>query len=202
MRRALLALVLVGCSKPEAKPAPVETVPSAAPVVKSAEPPPAPKAYQGTISFAHFAKDQIFECIDATVQIQPPGDAGADWAPKDDPIAKLATTPFLKKTTKLSKPCGEQFGDRTVLASCTLVDKGERHDGGNPRLVVTFTSNFYNYEDVGPTDEHMKDCLQNGGDWKALSRDSAEWKKAKLEHSRKGLQKAVDRLQKQAGEDD
>lgn len=190
MRYAWLALALVACSKPETKPAPAPEA-SSAPVTKAAEPPPpppAPKPYAGRASVAHFEKDQIFECLDIAVDIPPPPDAGADWTPSEDILGRTLKA-MAKNSTKISKTCAEQFADRTVLASCTMKQNGKTDAGTSAS--ATITAHFYNFEDVGNDDAQMKDCLKGGGDWQAISRDSVEWKKAKLEHSRKGLHKAA-----------
>lgn len=198
MRYAWLALALVACSKPETKPAPQPEA-SSTPVAKAAEPPPPAKQFVGEASFAHFVKDQIFECVDIAVVIPPPPGAPSDWKPSEDIFGRTVKA-MSKDATKLSKTCDEQFADRTVLASCTMKQKGKTDAGTSASATVT--ANFYNFEDVGKDDSQMKDCLKGGGDWKAVSRDSVEWKKAKLEHSRKGLEKASERLNKAAGLDD
>jgi hypothetical protein len=53
----------------------------------------------------------------------------------------------------------------------------------------------YDFASINANDKQMAECLEMKGDWKAVSRDSAEWRKAKLENSRRNLQKAVDKLQ-------
>ncbi len=38
------------------------------------------------------------------------------------------------------------------------------------------------------------ECLKDKGDWKAVARNSPEWNKAKLDHDRANLRKAVGKL--------
>lgn len=193
---AVLAVVLVACSKSQATQstppveasAPIVAAVDAAPAV-DASPPIRTKHYEA--SFAHFENSNLFECVDLLIDLEPPADAGADWKPKEDPI--VAAKKGMKGATKIQQSCAEAFADRPVLASCAYGGKG---DGG----AVNATAHFYNFADVGLKDEQMADCLKGDGRWKAIARDSAEWRKAKLDYDRKRLRKAVDKLNDEAAE--
>ena len=92
-----------------------------------------------------------------------------------------------KNLMLVPKGCAVQFADRTPLAVCGF----EKEQKG---LRVAYTSNRYLFEDVGLSDTAMKECIEMGADWKAVPRDSKEWRAAKLEHSRRKLQKLGDKL--------
>jgi hypothetical protein len=183
MKRALLALVLVACSKPapQAEPAPAP-VPAPPAVV-------APARHEYTGHMADMSGGVLHECADVSVLVTPPGDAGADWKPKADPLEKFAKD---TKRTSIPKPCAEQFTDRTALASCSVSSTATAKTG--EAYAVTVRTTFYDVADVGNSDAKMAECLESKGEWKALPKDSPEFRKARLEHSRKRLEKAVDGL--------
>jgi len=171
-------LVLSACHRKEA-PRPTHEVQVAAPSPPA--PKPHPQSYQGAL--ANFAKGQMWECTDVVVTIDPPEDAGAGWKPNGDPLEKI----FGKEVMRLPKPCAKQFHDRAALASCTVSNAVEG-------MRVKATSSYYNYEDVGLGDEHMKDCLQAGGSWNSLPSDSREWRRANLSYASRSLKNATDKL--------
>lgn len=179
MRYALLALLLVGCSKrSEATPSPSKAAP--APTVEAI--PPRPKDLVVRKAFATFEKNELSECVDVLLVVPAGKDAGAD------PLAKF-TLP-KSKATPIPKACDEQFPDRKELGTCTLTFKDA------PGLKID--ANYFRFEDVGLSDARMAECLKDGGEWDGLKKDSPEWRKAKLDHSRKGLHKAVEKLQRAA----
>lgn len=188
MHRALAVLALVACSKPtppapaqDAAPAPMQPVSVAS--LPSAAPAPTSKQYE--ISFVHFEKDRLFECLDFSLNFDIPPDAGPDWKPKNDPVAELDKR--VKPATRIAKTCAAQFPDRTVLASCTVKNAG---DAG----AMSLSTHFYNFADVGLDDRQMSECLKMKGDWDAVARTSPEWRKAKLEHDTGALRKAVGKM--------
>jgi hypothetical protein len=205
MRASVLSLfLLLGCSKTQAAPTPppaeaavpVAVVADAVPAVDAAPP---SRAMVATGSYAHFEGSQLFECVDVTVDYLRPEDAGTDWKPKDDPVAVLMKD--QKSSARITRPCAEQFADRIVLGTCvaTLSEKNARSKKGKdagwtPGLAITYSSSFFDFGDVGVNDARMAECMKLGGDWKGLARDSVEWHKAKLDHDRKRLGKAVDKL--------
>lgn len=117
-------------------------------------------------SFVHFDDGQLFECLDIE---ETPGDGGA--------IEKIADSPEVKS---IDKPCGVAFRDRTALGRCTV-----RENGGS------ITSSFYDFETVGESDEQMSSCLEMGGGWWSLPRDTPEWHLAALGHASRNLRKAT-----------
>lgn len=186
---AVLALCLVACSK-SAPPAPIasETAPSSAPTVASISPSSLPNATAPSrtrtfsSSMAHFEKNRLFECVDLDLTLEAPEDAGPDWKPKKDPLAGLAKE-LGKKAAPITQPCTKAFSDRLVLATCTY---SQESDAG----AASATAHFYDFAAVGLNDKQMADCIQNQGKWDALSRDSSEWKRARLEHAATSLQNA------------
>lgn len=177
MRRALLLLALVACSKTQAAPTPppaeasVAVVVDAAPAVDAAPP-------VLTASFAHFIKGNLYECVEMTLT--------GTSTEAGDPFAKAEKQ--MKDAKRIDESCSETFADRQVLATCTIASDVD--GGGSAKLV----SSFYDFADVGLNDKQMAECLEIKGRWKAIPRDSKEWHKAKLEHDRKRLGKAVDKL--------
>lgn len=173
IRRVFLSLILVGCSKPapvvevlEAGPAPVASAP---PAVDAAPP---PRFYH--LSTARLEGDVLSECADFSFEIPASSDAG-------DPTEELRKTRATKGLLVLSKSCDQQFSDRHPLATCQV----KKSKGGTAIEVV---SSRYRYEDVGLSDAAMKECLgEMQGDWQAVSRDSKEWRDAKLDHLRRSV---------------
>lgn len=189
MRSVLVALALVGCSK---SPPPSSAPPEAGPLEASAPAVPvsalapvdaAPPRKVSQASVARIAKDALNECVDMSTDLAADADAGKD------PAAELVKDMAKKdKTlTLIPKACGEQFADRTALATCTMKQVGKNG-------TITVASHRYSFADVGLSDAAMKECLDMKGDWNAVPRDSAEFRKAKIEHARRGLQRTVDKL--------
>lgn len=202
MRRTLVLLALVACGKKEAPaPAPSTTPVPAAPVASTSattavvDAAPLKTSLQYTAAFVHFEKGRLFECVDVDLTVHAPADAGADWKPPKDPLAEMAKK--FKGTSRIDQPCSAQFADRTVLASCTYALDEKPVDGGPAAGAFasgTFRTSFYDFADVGLDDNQMADCMKAKGKWTAVARDSVEWRKARLEHNRKNLQKQVDKL--------
>jgi hypothetical protein len=187
VRRSFIAvaLALVACAKP-APPAPAEEAP---PVVAKAA---GPSAHTFTGHMAELSGGLLRECADMSVKVSPPPDAGADWQPKANPLDKFAKD---VKRTAIPKPCAEQFADRLALATCTVRSSAPAKTG--EAFTVEVATRFYDFGDVGTSDAKMAECLETKGDWSAIPKDSHEWRKARLEHSRKRLEKAADDLAKE-----
>lgn len=126
------------------------------------------------VAFASFDKGQLIECVDV-----------ATTGPLEEVERRMADE------QKINQPCAKAFADRITLALCTL---DQRTDAGSS---MKLTIAHYDFATVGLSDERMSECLAGGGSWNPLSRDSALFRKAKLEHSRKALQKAADKLNDQ-----
>ena len=197
MRSLVLAsLFVLGCSRP----APVADRVEAGAVVGTAAPlpvidaAPAARTKHFRASLAHFVKNQLFECIDLSMDLEPPADAGADWKPPDNPTDTVRKS-MSKELTPIQDPCGVAFADRTVLATCSHAHKGDAGSG-------EVNTSFYGYDDIGLSDEQMADCLKGKGRWNALARDSLEFRKAKLDYDSRNLRKAVGKLNAAAAQED
>ena len=187
MKRLVLLLVAVPCNHKSASiedASPPLVPPVAVPLLVAVEVDAAPPAKVSRTSVAKLSGGLLDECVDISFQGEPP-DAGPNWDPATGFVkgAKLKD----KDVMVVPKGCAVQFADRTPLAVCGF----EKEQKG---LRVAYTSNRYLFEDVGLSDTAMKECIEMGGDWKAVPRDSKEWRAAKLEHSRRKLQKLGDEL--------
>jgi hypothetical protein len=179
-----LPLAIIACAKREAPAPQADAAPAQVATVSGAPVEPAPLSF--TSSLAKFSGDFLQLCVDMTITGAPDLDASAL---KGNP-AEAATKSMRakdKSLTGIPKTCGEQFPDRTSLASCVLRAEEPR---GSMRLV----SQHYAFEDVGLTDAAMKECLSEKGDWSAIPRDSHAWRAAKLEHDQRRLRKITDKL--------
>jgi hypothetical protein len=130
---------------------------------------PAPEVF--TASVADFRDDVLSGCV--------------DFSHTDK--AKVSSFANGDAGTALSKTCAEQFKDRKPLASCDVVRK---KDGA--RVVAS----YYDFGAVGLDDIEMQECIKAGGDWKAVSKTSSEWLRAKHEHNGRNLHKAREDLRK------
>ncbi len=188
-RSKLLVVLLftVACNRKTASIAdaspPAVVAPMAAPlpvVVVDAAPP----AKVSRTSLAKLTAGILDECVDVSFQGEP-ADAGPNWDPTADFVKGAKRKD--KDVMVVPKGCAVQFADRTPLAVCSF----EKEQKG---VRVAYTSNRYLFEDVGLSDTAMKECIEMGADWKSVPRDSKEWRAAKLDHSRRKLQRLGDRL--------
>lgn len=87
----------------------------------------------------------------------------------------------------LTKPCGEQFAGRTVIASCR-VQLRYRKDGG-PEARLGFEIKHF---DALASDKSMQACLAVKGEWTELPKDSLQFRNQKhhqlLDDSLKAIQ--------------
>jgi hypothetical protein len=167
--------------------------------------PPAPAVQ--TASFRHvaayFRKDALDECVEFTVDVTPSADAGADWRVKSE---KAVQEHFKKmhgkdkNLTEVQTSCAEAFADRTVLATCSAATDMSKGDAGAGSVVMTVESSYYNFATVGEDDTFMKQCLEIKGKWKALSRDSHDWRVAQLKSMNARHHRMVDHALEQADE--
>lgn len=120
---------------------------------------------RAALIFAHFVGENLAECI----EIEAVGSAE-----KTEELGKLDPGAKDAKILKLSKPCTESFADRVELAGCTFE---KTKDGAT----VKMRSHIYAFDVAFQTDANMRECLEMKGEWKAISRTSAEYNRAKLE---------------------
>jgi hypothetical protein len=121
------------------------------------------------------------ECVDITVRSDDPNH---QQAVKEalDAIGEKATGD--DQLQQVSGPC-DNVVDRPELASC-VVTKAENG------VVIEGVSRFYAIEMIDGTDANMRNCLRDGGEWRAVKRDSREFRRAKLEGAMRDLKKAAD----------
>lgn len=141
-----------------------------APIAERVDAAPAPIAVASR-AFARFTKGQLQQCIDVI---------GEGTSPKLERA--------LSDEQPIGKPCAKAFADRITLALCTVELPT---DAGVTKLVIS----HYDFADVGLSDVAMSECLSSEGSWNPISRDSAPFRKAKLEHAQRRLQKAAEGLQ-------
>lgn len=158
---AFASLLIVACGRSTAA-TERDAGPSAPPMI-SAQP-----AKLARASIANTADNRLSECIDLSAE--------------SEDLLNVALSRVEQGVTKLTKPCAAQFADRKPLATCA---SSIRLDGGLVQVRVA----YFDYESVGENDENMSDCLKNGGDWQAVSRESREWHSAKLEFHQRELKK-------------
>jgi hypothetical protein len=182
--RTLLAVVaplafLAGCSPDistarAAVPAPIQRAPATAP---SPPPPAAPAALPArvvteTISFAGFGKgDRLEACVDVDWTWNVPGEL-TDWVPRH-----RAGTHENEAMLRLRRPCPEQFAELTPLATCTQTYQREADDSGVSGT-ATGVARYYLYSDVFESNASAHQCLADGGDWQAVTQDSAPARQA------------------------
>jgi len=142
-----------------------------------------PREFVQTLSLATFDKDQLEACTDVTTRQFPPDGAPPDWTPK------FADFDAGKGQLKLSKPCAEQFADRLVIATCAF----EKDDSKTPdKADIQATIRYYNINTLDIDDAEMHDCLEMHGDWKALSRESPEYKRERMRSHARMLHKSIE----------
>ncbi len=147
-----------------------------------------------TQSVAKFVKDTLNECVDFTIQLAPPVDAGADWKPpSSEKLAEQVSNLFKndKSVLRISKPCAEQFSDRTALASCSATQNVTSQRGD--AVTVQILSRYYDFSNLDEDDLYMKQCLELHGDWQAVSRESNEYRRARLRANARKLGKITDK---------
>lgn len=164
-----------------------------------AEPPDAgnslPDAGDGltevVVSVAHFVKDNLDECMDASLRTSKP-----------DVATKLLRESLHKdkdkSTTLLPTTCADAFKDRLVLATCTAETSKRRDhadagpaDGGVEAASLSLVSRYYRFETVVESDLFMKQCFEMQGRWNALRRDSEEFQRAQRDYHARKLERLV-----------
>lgn len=164
-------------------------------------PPPVERVFK--VSIANFRGDDLDECDDLVFGWVAPPDAGADWSPVEDPMAKVEKG-IPKTAIRIPKLCKDQFPDRQILAACIHDPAAGGGDGyktidGGARTYAMAAASFYNFETISGSDAQMRLCLKEHGDWTALPKDSAKYRAAKTEHDVNALRKHVGIAQKALG---
>jgi hypothetical protein len=190
--------VIVGCNQAAPPPAPAPSaVPVAAvPVVPA--PPPAPPPFRESVHIATFFDGRLDECVDFELVADPPPAADVQ-AGLREAIAEMAEPPDGAKnrnrrqtTTRIRRPCALQFADRTALATCPVVLP--MPNAPAPGIQLSARAAYFDVGTLLDGDGYMRACLERGGDWQALSRDSREWHAAEAAHRLAEAQRAVERL--------
>jgi hypothetical protein len=177
--------LLKGREVPKAIPAiaPSEgaTVSPRAPAVHTAAAADQPATH--SLSFAAFRGELLNECDDleitGSVQLTDAGPLDLEQA-----FAAISDSPRAKAKenllTRLRRQCGEEFRDRTPLATCMWA---KDYATGTLRGRIA----HYSAKDVFSSDSLMKECLSVWhGKWNAVSRDSEEYRRAASQEATPG----------------
>ena len=152
-----------------------EVVPNPTPAVQ-ATPTPTSQQYVLERHVAYFEGDKLEQCIDVRVVFDAPS-IPAGWAPQE---------PVDKEGVRIQRPCQEQFAGMTTLAKCVVPESSGVAPDAQGLIGATARRSmevrYFQYAIVFEEHANMKDCLQIGGDWKAVPEDSSEYRRARLEH--------------------
>lgn len=182
----LFVLTTSGCCVPSAPPAPRTHVRPAEPVAEQApapEPPPVephdpPNAVRREVHVAAFVDDELTQCADIAVLFLPPDPLPTPWPPPTHPM------PQETDMVQIQRPCADSFADRTPMGTC--VTHQETTGDDHVHRVVDTTELYYSGH-ILENDRPMRECLQNGGDWTGVDRDSAAAQEARLRQARHEL---------------
>lgn len=192
-RRALIALIaftVLACKKEPPREVDAPPVAKAAKPVSAASEPAAgssaAKAEEpaATISVISYDKGVLDECAEFVFF----GDAEA--VAKKVKTIEVETKKKYPENTIIRKPCREALADRDELATCTATQKGT--DDAGVALRLELRSGYYNLKVLEASDTYMKNCLELGGDWKALPSDSPIVKRARAKDVLKKANKAIE----------
>jgi hypothetical protein len=176
----LLSIVAVGCRRPSA-------VGDATPAQRQ----PAQTRPQGPIrilSFAAFQHDELIECDDLEI---PQQKAGTDLKSASDQIWNAFNKPKgTQVITRLPHSCADQFSDRPPFGTCKDVGVVKDAPGLRGRI------GHYSFADVFRSDWAMRECLESGGRWSSMRRDSPEFREAQLRFDALQMQHRMDKLAK------
>lgn len=188
-RMLLVVVVSMACTRSRSDP------PAPAAATKTEPAPPEPPARSVLLSFAAFRKDSLAECNE--FYVDGPPKPGSNLGAAGDAIWKTVVQPQIQKNatvTRLTKTCGEQFEDRKPYGACYGMKPAWANGDGGASLIRVDLYHF-SFEAVFKSDWAMRECLQIGGDWKALSRESERFKRADLDHGLDTAQKNFDKAQ-------
>lgn len=163
-------------------------VSSTEPPAASSAAPPAPDGHlRDAFAIASFKDDVLDECVDWEIEIVPAADASVAPDASAAAFADLRKAVAKKGGTPIEGNCDATFSDRDVLAACTATKTEKGKNGGEVRMKLG--AGYYDFGTVGFSDAYRRDCLQMGGKWFVQAPDSEVWRRAKLEHSRRKLEK-------------
>lgn len=135
-----------------------------------------------------FEKNDLDECADFSVETTDPDLKGrVDFDLKGRVKTLLAATDG--GSVLLTASCSETFAGRVVLGTCSIMRAGDAS------AAVTITARYYRFETVVDSDVWLKQCLESGGRWQALPRDSDEFRRAEHARHAKSLSKLTDKAQ-------
>lgn len=177
--RTKLSIVLIGslvvaCSGSSSKPAnPAKPAPAAAEISVS---------YRASFSFkASFSEPRLVgggygECLDMSVDYAAPKNAGPDWKPPVDPVAKVKDSFPTGTVTDLTSSCLSAV-PQAPLASCERhYDKPDQATGA--MATFRFTTFFYNFETVFGSSFDRQQCTVQRGIWRTVAKGSQAWQEA------------------------
>jgi hypothetical protein len=124
-----------------------------------------------------FANDELVACVEAerTIVLAP----GADWT--SDPPGEAPTIEGLVFVPVAN--CRDSLDGRPILATCETTGEAVRPEGSPEGTSMTTIGREHIMSFAGlEQDARMRECLQAGGRWTALDRDSPEYQHARLRH--------------------
>ncbi|MEM9194834.1 MAG: hypothetical protein AAGF12_36990 [Myxococcota bacterium] len=143
-----------------------------------------------------FDEGQLIECVELRFSLallpafagDPP--SGAQRRVED------AVDQFVSQLTDgdhvaVEQPCDDAFADRLVLGSCTSEDADSSEDLPGVVTRSAFTARYYGFGPVFGSDRLMQDCLNRGGRWHSIDRESPEFLRARLEHRTEEARRAL-----------
>src|SRR5206468_2678631 len=122
------------------------------------------------LTFAGFKNDVLIECDEILVrELKPDASATAAADALWNAMEKMREKEKDTTVTRLARTCGEQFRDRKPFGVCHDIAFGKNAKG--------IRANIYHFAfaAVFKSDWAMRECLESGGDWKAMSKDSPEF---------------------------
>ncbi len=168
--------------------------------VVEAPPPEPPSGFSGTMSVATFEKGDVLDrCSDFTVT--PPKDAppGWTWSPTEPGVGETSVP--------LQKPCKQQFQNRPVLATCVLpaaqypdrdadVPRGAHVRPVDRGITLAVVRHYFNLSTLASNDRYMRVCMDGGGDWQAVDKDSDGYREAVRARARREVESIVKKAEK------
>jgi hypothetical protein len=184
-RRAVLAIAALAALSCQHK---ASNTPPPPPSTQAPSPADAKPVRVLVLAFAGFKNDDLVECdeLDVPQPTKPGADikGGADqlWAsfkkPKDPSVTMV----------RVQRSCAEQFPDRKPFGVCADSVLLKSMPALHARVA------HFSFANVFRSDWAMRECLEEGGSWSAMSRTSDEFHEAQLRFDTLDAQRQMKKL--------